>query len=57
MDNTAIAKDREILLELPQAETSNYQITQETDSVPLPNGRPIAANSIPGTDELLGYLD
>ena len=57
MENIAIAKDTEFLVKLPEAGISKYQATKNASLAPLPNGRPIAANTSEGIDALLGFLD
>jgi len=52
---SATAKELQVL-ELPKTGALNYEKTQDRLK-PLPNGRPIAANTSDGIDALLGYLD
>ena len=50
-------KGVEIIAKIEQTERPKYQITEFARLHPLPNGRPIAANTSVGIDGLLGYLD
>lgn len=57
LHKTVTAKDVEILAETKQTTTSKYQVRALTDLKPLPEGRPIAANTSEGMADVLGYLD
>lgn len=57
MNNALTANDLQIKLGTQPTGTLKYDFIEATRLRPLPNGRPIAANTSIGVAEVMGYLD